>query len=79
MNKTTVCKTDVLTGADTPVRAASVPAISTASVFLIFSWHLDFLIVFDFLQSFAVHSDSSSESAAKRRKLLLLCYLLNTL
>lgn len=79
MNKTTVCKTDVLTGADTPVRAASVPAISTASVFLIFSWHLDFLIVFDFLQSFVVHSDSSSESATKRRKLLLLCYLLNTL
>lgn len=79
MNKTTVCKTDVLTGADTPVRAASAPVISTASVFLIFSWHLDFLIVFDFLQSFEVHSDSSSESAAKRRKLLLLCYLLNTL
>lgn len=79
MNKTTVCKTDVLTGAQTPVRAASVPAISTASVFLIFSWHLDFLIVFDFLRSFAVHSDSSSESAAKLRKLLLLCYLLNTL
>ena len=43
-NKITVCWTDVLTGVDTPARAAAVQAISAACDFFIFFMASEFSI-----------------------------------